>query len=202
MSRKKALIVVDIQNDFCPGGSLAIKQGDRIIKPINELISAFEKARLPILFTRDWHPVDHCSFKARGGPWPPHCVQGTYGARFHPSLDVPPKAIVINKGTKRNSDAYSGFQGTELAERLRASGVHELFVCGLATDYCVKNTVLDAIEQGFGATVIVDCTKGVNLVRTDSANAVRSMTSKGANKLSSHDALRKVSRRVAVSSSS
>jgi nicotinamidase/pyrazinamidase len=202
MSRKKALIVVDIQNDFCPGGSLAIKQGDRIIKPINELISAFEKARLPILFTRDWHPVDHCSFKARGGPWPPHCVMGTYGARFHPSLKVPPKAIVINKGTKRNSDAYSGFQGTELAGRLRALGARELLVCGLATDYCVKNTVLDAIEQGFGATVIVDCTKGVNLVRTDSANAVRSMTSKGANKLSSHDALRKVSRRVAVSSSS
>jgi len=202
MNGKKALLVVDIQNDFCPGGSLAINQGDRIIKPINELISAFGKARLPVLFTRDWHPVDHCSFKTRGGPWPPHCVRGTYGARFHSSLRIPPKAIVISKGTKRNFDAYSGFEGTELAEQLRGLGASELIVCGLATDYCVRNTVLDAIEHGFEATIVTDCTRGVNIVRTDSANSLRRMASKGANRLSSRDILRMLSRRVAVSSSS
>jgi len=198
LSGEKALVVVDVQNDFCPGGSLAVKQGDIIIQSINELVSGFEDARLPTVFTRDWHPANHCSFVTRGGQWPPHCVRGTFGARFHPSLKIPPKAIIISKGTKSDSDAYSGFQGTDLADRLRSAGARELFVSGLATDYCVKSTVLDALEQGFGATVIVDCTKGVNLARADSANAIREMVSRGAKRLNSHDILKMLSRRVAI----
>ena len=123
MRGAKALVVVDLQNDFCPGGALEVKEGDKIVALINELVSAFEKDDLPVAFTRDWHPTDHCSFRARGGMWPPHCVQGTPGAEFHPSLRVPSKAIVISKGTSRDHDAYSGFQETDLAERLRRVGV-------------------------------------------------------------------------------
>ncbi len=202
MRGAKALVVVDLQNDFCPGGALEVKEGDKIVALINELVSAFEKDDLPVAFTRDWHPTDHCSFRARGGMWPPHCVQGTPGAEFHPSLRVPSKAIVISKGTSRDRDAYSGFQETDLAERLRRVGVRELFVGGLATDYCVKNTVLDALELGFKVYIITDCIKGVNLKRVDGANAVRLMAMKGATKVTSSGLLKKLSRRVTVSSSS
>jgi len=202
MKGTKALVAVDLQNDFCPGGTLEVKNGDKIVAPINELVVAFEKDGLPIAFTRDWHPRDHCSFKARGGMWPPHCVQGTSGAEFHPSLRVPSKAIVISKGTNRDRDAYSGFQETDLAERLRQVGAGELFVGGLATDYCVKNTVIDALRLGFKVYVITDCIRGVNLERTDSANAVRMMMTNGAKRASYPDLLKKLSRRVALSSSS
>jgi len=198
MKGAKALVVVDLQNDFCPGGALEVKEGDGIVARINELVTAFEKGELPVAFTRDWHPDDHCSFRARGGMWPPHCVQGTPGAEFHPSLRVPSKAIVISKGTSRDRDAYSGFQETDLAERLRRAGASDLFMGGLATDYCVKNTVLDALELGFKACIITDCIRAVNLKRADGANAVRLMVTKGATRASSSDILKKLSRRVAV----
>jgi len=157
---------------------------------------------LPIAFTRDWHPRDHCSFKAQGGVWPPHCVQRTLGAEFHPSLKVPADAIMISKGMHKDRDAYSGFQETDLAERLRRAGASELFVCGLATDYCVKNTVLDALKLGFDAYVVTDCVKGVNLAQTDSANAIRLMVAEGAKRVIGPGLLKKLNRRVAVSSSS
>jgi nicotinamidase/pyrazinamidase len=202
VGRGPALIIVDVQRDFCPGGALAVKQGDQIIEPINGLISLFEKKGLPIFLTRDWHPADHCSFRSKGGPWPPHCVKNTPGAEFHPSLHVPKGAAVISKGTKKDIEAYSGFQGTELAERLREAGRNELYVVGLATDYCVKNTVLDGISNGFTVNVISDCVKGVNVKPTDSANAFRSMVANGARETTSESVIRMMSRRVAVSSSS
>ena len=176
----RALLVVDVQRDFCPGGALPVAGGDKIIPAINELVRAFERAGLPIFFTRDWHPKDHVSFRANGGPWPPHCVRNTPGAGFHPSLAVPEDAEVIDKGTLRAEDAYSGFQGTVLARRLHGLHVKQIFVAGLATDYCVKNTVLDGAAQGFETYVITDCVKGVNLKRTDSATAQRTMLSRGA----------------------
>jgi nicotinamidase/pyrazinamidase len=202
MKETKALVVVDLQNDFCPGGAIPVKEGDKIVAPINELAAAFEESGLPVVFTRDWHPKDHCSFKARGGPWPPHCVQGTPGADFNPSLRIPQDAIVISKGTNRDRDAYSGFQETELAERLRQVGASELYVAGLATDYCVKNTVLDALNLGFRAHLITDCIRGVDVEQGDSSNAIRLMLAKGAKKVNSQDLLRKLNRRVAISSSS
>jgi nicotinamidase/pyrazinamidase len=202
MNRIKALIVVDMQRDFCPGGALALEGGDTIVETINKLIAGFEKSGLPIAFTRDWHPRNHRSFKDQGGPWPPHCMQGTPGAEFHLSLRVPAGAIMILKGTHEDLDAYSGFQGTDLAERLRKAGVGELFVAGLATDYCVKNTILDALGQGFKANVITDCVSGVNIRKTDSADSLGSMVAMGATEVTSTDVLKMLRRRVAMSSSS
>ncbi len=177
---RRALIVVDIQRDFCPGGALPVRGGDKIVPAVNELVRAFERAGLPVFFTRDWHPSDHVSFRAKGGPWPPHCVQNTPGAGFLPSLAVPTGAEVIDKGTVQGKDAYSGFQGTDLARRLHGLHVKQVYVAGLATDYCVKNTVLDGAALGFETYVITDCVKGVNLKRTDSATAMRTMLSRGA----------------------
>ncbi len=182
---KRALIVVDIQRDFCPGGALAVAEADKIIPAVNGLVKAFKDAGLPIFFTRDWHPKDHISFRANGGPWPPHCIQNTPGASFHPSLEIPADAQVIDKGMLRAEDAYSGFQGTDLARRLRDLEVDGIYVVGLATDYCVKNTVLDGSAQGFETFVVTDCVKGVDLKRTDSATAMRAMASHGAKRTTS-----------------
>lgn len=182
---KRALIVVDIQRDFCPGGSLPVTNGDKIIPAVNRLVDRFEKAGLPIFFTRDWHPSNHISFRANGGPWPPHCVQGTPGANFHPLLAIPKDAQVIDKGTMQAEDAYSGFQGTQLAQKLRGLRVNEIYVVGLATDYCIKNTVLDGEAKGFETYVVADCVKGVNVKRTDSATALRTMFSRGARRTTS-----------------
>ncbi|MDA4115067.1 MAG: nicotinamidase [Thaumarchaeota archaeon] len=195
---KRALIVVDIQRDFCPGGSLPVADGDEIIPAVNELIGAFERAGLPVFFTRDWHPKNHVSFKASGGPWPPHCVQNTPGASFHPALVVPADAQVIDKGTLQAEDAYSGFQGTDLARKLRGLGVRQIYVAGLATDYCVKNTVLDGAAQGFETYVLTDCVRGVNLKRTDSATALRVMLSRGAKQTTSSRLLKSLALRPAA----
>ena len=195
----RALIVVDIQRDFCPGGALPVADGDKIIPAVNELIGAFEKAGLPVFFTRDWHPKNHVSFKASGGPWPPHCVQNTSGARFHPSLAIPPDAEVIDKGTLQAEDAYSGFQGTDLAHKLHGLGAKQIYVTGLATDYCVKNTVLDGAAQGFETYVVADCVRGVNLKRTDSATAFRAMLSRGARQTTSGRLLRSLVLRPTIS---
>lgn len=130
-SGDKALVVVDIQTDFCPGGALPVKDGDKIIPAVNELVRAFEGAGLPVFFTRDWHPKNHVSFKAYGGPWPPHCVRNTPGAGFHRSLAVPKEAEVIDKGTLQAEDAYSGFQGTDLEERLRGHNLSQILRRGV-----------------------------------------------------------------------
>ena len=197
-----ALIVVDVQNDFCPGGALAVKDGDKVIPPLNALVDAFTTSNLPVCFTRDWHPPDHSSFRENGGPWPSHCVRNSRGAGFHPDLHVPKNALVVSKATEPDKEAYSGFQGTELSSTLKRMGVTELFVGGLATDYCVKNTVGDALEEGFLVNVLTDCVRGVNLKRTDSAKALRWMKVRGAKERVSENVLKSINRRAAVVSSS
>ncbi len=176
----KALIVVDLQRDFLPGGALPVRGGNEVIEPVNALIERFSAERAPIFFTRDWHPDDHGSFRSQGGTWPPHCVKGTPGAEFPSSLHVPRGAAIISKGTRSDVEAYSGFEGTDLAHRLTGVGAKELYVVGVATDYCVKNTVIDGLREGFSVTLVRDCVRGVNLRRTDSASAFRSMMAHGA----------------------
>jgi nicotinamidase/pyrazinamidase len=195
-----ALIVVDVQRDFCPGGALAVRHGDAIIPGLNPLIGLFDELGLPVVLTRDWHPKNHISFKKQGGPWPPHCVQNTKGADFHSKLLIPLRAVIISKGADPNKEAYSGFQGTQLERLLRKSGVKALFIGGLATDYCVKNTVIDARNNGFTVKVIADCVKGVNVRPTDSASAFRQMESAGAEKTTKERVLTSLKRRAAVSS--
>ncbi len=176
----KALILVDIQNDFCPGGALAVNDGDMIIEPANQLIKWFDSEGLPIIFTRDWHPENHISFKVNGGIWPVHCVAGTHGAEFHKNLHFPSVAIVVSKAKSEGKEAYSGFQGTGLASTLRDMGVEHLVVIGLATDYCVKNTVIDALKLGFEVQVVTEGIKGVDVNVGDSDKAIEEMKSHGA----------------------
>jgi len=176
----KALILVDIQNDFCPGGALAVKEGDLIVDPANQLIKWFDSEGLPIVFTRDWHPIDHISFKENGGIWPTHCVAGTIGADFHKDINFPSVAIVVSKAKSEKKEAYSGFQGTGLASTLRDMGVEWLVVIGLATDYCVKNTVIDALKLGFQVQVVNEGIRGVNINPEDSEKAIIEMKSHGA----------------------
>lgn len=161
MEPSDALIVVDVQNDFCPGGALAVPEGDAIIPAINALIPRFRV----VVFTRDWHPVDHCSFAAPpryvDGAWPRHCVANTPGASLRAEIGAPADAIIVDKGTDAAQEAYSGFEGTKLTETLRERGIARLYVCGLATDYCVKHTALDGARLGFEVAVIEDASRGV-----------------------------------------
>lgn len=143
IGRGDALIVVDVQNDFLPGGALAVAEGDHVVPLINRYVERFSARGLPVAATRDWHPSNHCSFTAQGGPWPPHCVAGTAGAAFAPLLRLLPDVQIVSKATTAERDAYSGFQGTELHSWLQARAVWRLFVAGLATDYCVRQTVID-----------------------------------------------------------
>jgi len=193
---KAALVVVDVQRDFCPGGALAVPHGDTILPALNDVITTFSKSHFPVVFTRDWHPSNHCSFKERGGPWPRHCVARTTGAKFHSRLKVPRGSIIVSKATRPNSEAYSGFQGTNLQNRLKRLGVTSLFVGGLATDYCVKQTALDALDAGFDVRVMTDCVKGVNLRKKDSSSALRMIAKHGGVLTKSTVAIKK-SRRAA-----
>jgi len=181
-----ALIVVDVQRDFLPGGALAVPAGDEVVEPLNRTIDAFERAGLPVFYSRDWHPSDHCSFKAQGGPWPPHCVAGSAGAEFAPALRVPADAKVISKATTPERDAYSAFQGTTLIGQLQAAGVHRVFVGGLATDYCVKATVLDAKKHGLEVEVLADAVRAVEVKPGDSGRALQEMQKSGANLTTMH----------------
>lgn len=175
-----ALIVVDVQNDFLPGGTLAVANGDAVIGPLNRYIARFRSANCPIVLTRDWHPKDHCSFQPQGGPWPIHCVADSKGAKFSTALDHDPHDLVISKGTAREPDAYSGFQGTDLIHRLRDRHILTVFIGGLATDYCVYHTVMDAIAAGFQIYLLSDACRGVNLRPNDSDHAVADMIAHGA----------------------
>lgn len=163
-----ALIVVDVQNDFLPGGSLAVQTGDRVLAPINALMPSFPA----VYATRDWHPPEHRFFARFGGPWPDHCIQGTRGAEFDARLARQHVDVVISKGVDPNTDGYSGFAATELAELLSRRGVRRVFVCGLATDYCVKATALDAKRLGFPTFVITDAIAAVNLAPGDEMRAL------------------------------
>jgi nicotinamidase/pyrazinamidase len=175
-----ALILVDVQHDFLPGGSLGVADGDAIIEPLNAAIEQFSRQGLPVVATRDWHPSNHISFAAQGGPWPPHCVQGTHGAQFDPALRIPEGAIIISKASDPAHDAYSGFQGTDLDEQLRALGVRRVFVGGLATDYCVLNTVLDARRLGYQVVLLADAVRAVNVQPDDGEAALAQMAEAGA----------------------
>ncbi|MBC7930916.1 MAG: nicotinamidase [Rubrivivax sp.] len=181
---KKALIVVDVQNDFCPGGSLAVERGDEVVAPLNRLIEDFLARDLPVFKSRDWHPPQTKHFAAYGGTWPPHCVQNTRGAEFHPDLLEDPRIRVVSKGTGDENN-YSAFDGTPLAELLRGQGVAEVWVGGLATDYCVKQTVLDALREGFRVKALTEAMRAVNLQPGDDARAIEEMRSAGAKIVSS-----------------
>lgn len=183
-----ALIVVDPQNDFCAGGSLEVPDGDRVVPVLNAYAAQFVAAGRPVFATRDWHPPHTTHFQEHGGLWPPHCVQGTRGAEFHPALRLPSAAVVVSTGMDPNDDGYSAFpsklpDGTALADALRAAGVRRVFVGGLATDWCVKATVLDAIAAGFNATVLLDASRGVNLQPHDAEAAIEEMVGAGAETL-------------------
>ncbi len=176
-----ALLIVDVQNDFLPGGSLAVAEGDQVVGVLNDYIAVFSRQGLPVYATRDWHTPDHCSFQAQGGPWPPHCVADSPGAGFAPGLRLPEgKATVISKGTRQDKDAYSGFEGSDLAERLRSAGIQRLFIGGLATDYCVLDTVRDALREGFAVRLLEDAIRAVNVQPDDGAKAIAEMRQGGA----------------------
>ena len=186
------MLVVDVQRDFCAGGALAVKEGDKVVPGLNRIITEFEKSKLPIFFTRDWHPPNHMSFKEQGGIWPPHCVQGTAGAEFHPDLRIPRSAVVISKGDNPKAEAYSGFQGTDLADRLKRTGVDEVVLGGLTTDYCVRESALDALRAGFKVEVLEDCTRAVNAKPGDGAKAIGDIRKAGAKMTTSSAAIRKL----------
>jgi len=179
-----ALIIVDVQNDFLPGGALPVPQGDRVIKPLNRYIELFTLKGRPIFATRDWHPENHISFKENGGLWPKHCVQGTKGAEFSKELKLPPDTFIINKGDKPELEAYSGFQGTVLNDLLKERGIKRIFVGGLATDYCVKNTVLGGLNLGYTVFFLEDGSQGVNVNEGDVKKAINEMLLAGAIKIS------------------
>lgn len=175
-----ALVIVDVQSDFLPGGSLAVPRGDEVVAVLNGYIAAFQKSGLPVVATRDWHPPDHCSFQQQGGPWPPHCVAGSPGAGFAARLQLPSDVILISKATERQSDAYSGFEGTELDRLLRQAGVGRIFVGGLATDYCVLNTVRDALRLAYQTVLLRDAIRAVDVQAGDGERAIAEMLQKGA----------------------
>ena len=174
-----ALVIVDVQNDFLPGGVLAVPNGDAVILPLSRCAAAFDRDGLPIFATRDWHPPDHCSFRTQGGPWPAHCVAGTGGAEFPAALALPHDARVISKATGRGSEAYSGFQGTDLAAQMKAVKCMRVFIGGLATDYCVRATALDARRLGIDVFVLRDAVRAVNIRPGDGERALREMITEG-----------------------
>jgi len=171
-----ALVIVDVQHDFLPGGALAVAEGERVIEPINALAPRFAR----VYATRDWHPADHSSYAEHGGPWPVHCVAGTHGAAFHAALQLENVDRVVDKGTDRETDGYSAFAGTDLASDLRAHGVRRVFVAGLATDYCVKASALDARAAGFDVVVIEDAAAAVNVQPDDEVRALEEVRDAGA----------------------
>lgn len=183
---ESALLLVDVQNDFCPGGSLAVPEGDRVVPVLNQWTHAFVAAGRPVFASRDWHPADSVHFAAGGGPWPPHCVQASQGADFHSDLHLPDAVEVVSKGMDpAESGGYSAFEaidaaGATLEERLRQAGVRHLYVGGLATDYCVRASVLDARRAGLAVTVIGDAVRGVEVNPGDSARALEEMKAAGA----------------------
>jgi nicotinamidase/pyrazinamidase len=175
-----ALLVVDVQNDFLPGGALGIAGGDAVLAPLNRLLGAWRARGLPVYLTRDWHPPGHCSFVERGGPWPAHCVAGTAGAGFSPRLVRAEGDVVVSKATQPDRDAYSALDGTPLAEALRVAGVRRVFIGGLATDYCVRATGLDARTAGFEVVVLRDAVCAVNVTPGDGAAALDELAAAGA----------------------
>jgi len=174
----RALLIIDFQNDFTPGGALAVPDGDAIAGRVNELIASgdFEL----VVATRDWHPRDHASFEEQGGPWPPHCVQGTPGAELHPAVPRDKVEVVVNAGFRRDLEGYSGFEETDLARVLRERDIDDVTVVGLATDYCVKHTAADALREGFRVTIDRAAIRGIDVEPGDSERALEELSAAGA----------------------
>ena len=186
---KTALVVIDIQNDFCPGGALAVAEGDRVVEPTNRLIGHFRRQGAPIFYTRDWHPANHCSFKQFGGPWPVHCVQNSAGAQFHRDLDAPDDAAILNKAWQPDSEDFSGKSSSELFTRLVQAHVRRVVLAGLATEYCIKATAHDARAEGFEVIVITDAIRPVNVRPGDGQRALDDMRARGVALLTSAEFL-------------
>jgi nicotinamidase/pyrazinamidase len=196
LDSKKALLVVDVQNDFCPGGALGIHGGHKIIPILNKCIKSFEQEHLPIIVTRDCHPKVTKHFEQFGGVWPEHCVKGSPGAMFHPDLELPKDAMVMSKGMDPEKDSYSAFHaidssGMALENILELFGVTQIYIGGLATDYCVKYSALDALKDGLEVLILTDAIAGVNLHPEDSSLALQEMVSLGAKETNSEE-LRKI----------
>jgi nicotinamidase/pyrazinamidase len=184
----KALLIIDFQNDFTSGGALEVPEGDEIAEPVKRLADHFDV----VAATRDWHPPDHASFQAEGGPWPVHCVRGTHGAEFHPAMEGIQLDDVVDVGQGRDDEGYSGFENSDLARILRDHEVHEVYVCGLATDYCVRASAIDACREGFDVTVVEDAVRGVEVSPGDSERALQNMREAGAQIASSDEVLASV----------
>jgi nicotinamidase/pyrazinamidase len=185
MKEDSALLIVDVQNDFCPGGALGVAGGDDIIPIINDYIRLLRGKGVWIIASRDWHPRETKHFKEFGGVWPVHCVQGSSGAMFREALDLPPHTLVVSKGMDPERDDYSALhardeEGTPLPELLEAKGIRHLYICGLATDYCVRQTTMEGLRQGFSVTVFTDAVRGVDLEIGDSERALAEMEAAGA----------------------
>lgn len=185
MNRRAALLIVDVQLDFCPGGSLAVRHGADVVPVLNRYLAIFSQRSSPVFASRDWHPADSAHFQEYGGSWPAHCVQDSPGAQFHPQLLLPKGTVVISKGTTRWDDGYSALQGltengTPFPMLLRHIAADRLFVGGLATDYCVKESVLEALGEGFAVTLLVDAVRPVELTPGDGERAIAEMLAAGA----------------------
>ncbi len=193
--RAFALLVVDVQNDFCPGGALAVRNGDAVVPPLNRVVEWTRAHGGAVYASRDWHVRDASHFKANGGIWPVHCVQDTPGARFHPALRLPADATVVTKGDSPASDGYSAFEGhtptgASLVHDLREKDIGHLYVGGLATDYCVRHSVLDALKTGLQVTVLTDAVAGVDLNPGDSTRALEEMRAAGAGFATTEEVIR------------
>lgn len=185
MKSKQALLIVDVQIDFCPQGALAVPEGNKIVPALNKYINVFKRRGLPIIASRDWHPKKTSHFKKYGGLWPVHCVQRTKGARFNPKLRLTRDTIILSKGMNPKKDSYSAFQaydadGVSLNKLLKKRKVNTLFIGGLATDYCVKTSVLDALKKGYKVNLLMDAIRGVDINKEDSKRAIEQMIKAGA----------------------
>jgi nicotinamidase/pyrazinamidase len=183
--KSPALLIVDVQHDFCPGGALAVHEGDQVVAPLRHAAQRFAALGLPVYASRDWHPTDSTHFADQGGAWPVHCVQGTDGARLREDLALPSSTMIVSKGHRKHDDGYSAIAGEvagrgSLLEDLQSRGVSELYVGGLATDYCVRASVLDALSQGFAVTVLTDAIRAVDVKPGDGERALGEMAEAGA----------------------
>jgi len=181
----KALLIIDFQNDFTSGGALEVPHGDEIAEPVKRLADRFDL----VFATRDWHPPDHASFETQGGPWPIHCVQGAHGAQFHPAMEHVHLDAVVDVGRGREDEGYSGFENSDLARLLRDHDAGEVYVCGLATDYCVRASAIDACKEGFDVTVVEDAVRAVEVNPGDSERAFQDMRNAGVRIASSAEVL-------------
>jgi len=189
LNAQDALVIVDVQNDFCPGGSLAVATGADVARTMTRAAAAFSQQGARVYATQDWHPAGHSSFLESGGLWPPHCVQGSLGAELHPDLRLPDGHEIIKKGSDPAVDAYSGFLDSDLEAQLKAAGITRLFVGGLATDYCVLNTVLDARRIGFETYLLSDAIGAVDVKPGDGDRAIARMVDAGAISITVDDAV-------------